>query len=225
MRDSAYSRNGKVTVLNLSHADERRTPRTDSFARRKPSTRRIQYGMVAVWVLLLLGCFYVHSFRAGLVEGELRRAFSLSAILGYGLYLLLGCFRGFTLIPAANLLLVGIFLIPPLPLFVLTVVGILVSSGCIYWFSESLGLDEYFERTQPSHFRKCKESLQKHELAIITTWSFCPFAPTDAVCYLCGVLKIDFFKTIVGILIGEGTICAVYIFVGQQALRWLHLRP
>jgi uncharacterized membrane protein YdjX (TVP38/TMEM64 family) len=185
---------------------------------------RIRYALVVSWIFLLATCAYVYFFHSGFVEGQLQSAISISAVLGYAVYLLFGCFRGFTLIPAAQLLFIGVLFIPPFPLFLLTIAGIMVSSATIYWFSEYLGVDEYFERTHASGFAKIKALLQKHELPIIIGWSFCPFAPTDAVCYLCGVLRVNFLKAMAGILIGEGAICAIYIFIGDQALRLLHFR-
>jgi uncharacterized membrane protein YdjX (TVP38/TMEM64 family) len=187
--------------------------------------QRIRLAMVVSWLVLLAGCLYVYAFRSGFVEGQVRNAISISVTLGYVVYLLFGCFRGFTLIPAAQLLFIGVLFFPPIPLFLLTIVGIMVSSATIYWFSEFLGVDEYFERTHAAGFARIKTLLQKHELPIIIGWSFCPFAPTDAVSYLCGVLKVSFLKLLAGVVIGEGAICALYIFLGGQVLRWLRLRP
>jgi uncharacterized membrane protein YdjX (TVP38/TMEM64 family) len=63
--------------------------------------------------------------------------------------------------------------------------------------------------------------LQRHELPVIIGWSFFPLAPTDLICYVCGGLRVNFPKFLLGVLIGEGTICAIYIFLGGEALRWL----
>ena len=67
--------------------------------------------------------------------------------------------------------------------------------------------------------------LQKHELPIIVGWSFFPLAPTDLICYVCGVLEINFPKFLLGVLLGEGAICAIYISAGASALRFLQLKP
>jgi hypothetical protein len=42
------------------------------------------------------------------LSGELRNAVSVSLIAGYFAYFLLGCIRGFTLIPSTNLVLLAI---------------------------------------------------------------------------------------------------------------------
>ena len=63
--------------------------------------------------------------------------------------------------------------------------------------------------------------MTRRELLIVTAWSFFPIAPTDMVCYVCGGLKVDIRKCLLGVVIGEGAICAIYIFLGAHALQWL----
>ncbi len=45
------------------------------------------------------------------------------------------------------------------------------------------------------------------------------FLPTDVLCYVCGSLKINFKKFLIGVVIGEGTVYAIYIFLGDYFLR------
>ena len=61
--------------------------------------------------------------------------------------------------------------------------------------------------------------LKRHPFRIIVGWSFFPLAPTDLICYLCGVLRVDFWKFLLGVVIGEGAICGIYIFTGSAILR------
>ncbi len=154
------------------------------------TTEDLDTHLIASWLAFLAACIYVYFSRAdwGPVQGELQRAVSASTLLGYAVYLLLGCVRGFTLIPSTNLVLLAVLLFPPVPLFFLTLLGILVSSASIYWFSEALHLDEYFERNHSTRLAKMKNVLERNEMAIIVGWSFFPLAPTDAICYLCGVM-------------------------------------
>jgi uncharacterized membrane protein YdjX (TVP38/TMEM64 family) len=44
------------------------------------------------------------------------------------------------------------------------------------------------------------------------------------ICYACGVLEVDFRKCVLGVGIGEGLICAIYIFLGDYALRSIGLK-
>ena len=42
--------------------------------------------------------------------------------------------------------------------------------------------------------------------------------PTDLICYVCGVMRISFRRFLFGVLVGEGAICALYIFAGSTLL-------
>jgi uncharacterized membrane protein YdjX (TVP38/TMEM64 family) len=183
--------------------------------------KRIRYFRLASWLLLLPVFLYIGFYRADALRDGVQNAMSASLVLGYAVYLLLGCVRGFTLIPSTNLVLLGIPFLPPLPLFVLTVIGILVSSVSIYYFSESLHLDEFFNEHHASRMGRLQQVLQRHPMPIIIGWSFFPLAPTDLICYVCGVLKVDVARFVAAVLIGEGSICAVYIFLGDRLLGLL----
>lgn len=185
---------------------------------------RSKFFRVALWFGLVGCAIYLYFFQRTLIQSQLQRAFYISLFLGGAIYLLAGCLRGFTLIPSTYLVLVGLPFFRPAPLFLLTIVGILVSSASIYLFSKSFHFEEYFEREHKYRVLAVKSILQKNELPVIVGWSFFPFAPTDLICYVCGVLEVDFWKFLFGILIGEGTICAIYIFFGDHILRFLHLR-
>lgn len=139
----------------------------------------------------------------------------------YVLYLLLGCVRAFTLVPATSLLVAGLLVLPPVPLFILTLVGIVVSSAAVYYFAGAMKLDQLFERRYPRQVAQLRDVLQRHELPVVIAWSFFPLAPTDLVCYVCGALRVDLKKCVFGVTVGEGTICAIYVFLGGQVLGWL----
>jgi polyvinyl alcohol dehydrogenase (cytochrome) len=146
-------------------------------------------------------------------------------LLAYAIYIVLGALRGFALIPVTNLVVLAIPIFPPLPLFVLTLVGILISSASIYAFAGSLRLGEYFERKHAEKSARVRAALGRNPTAIVTAWSFLPVVPTDLICYVCGVMKISFTRFMAGVLIGEGAICALYIFAGHELLdlgkRWV----
>ena len=54
---------------------------------------------------------------------------------------------------------------------------------------------------------------------MISTWGFLPFVPSDMIVYVCSVLRVSVWKTLFGISIGEGVICAIYIFGGAYSLN------
>ncbi len=139
----------------------------------------------------------------------------------YTAYLALGCLRGFTLIPVTYLVVAGMLVLPPFPLYLLTLVGIVVSSAAVYYFAESLQLGAFFERRYAPQVRELRAVLARRELPIVIAWSFFPMAPTDLICYVCGALRIDLKKCLLGVTLGEGTICAIYIVIGTGMLSWL----
>jgi uncharacterized membrane protein YdjX (TVP38/TMEM64 family) len=183
---------------------------------------RIRYFRLAGWLLFLMTFFYFYFFRSDFLTSELHGMMSASVVTGYIAYLLIGCVRGFTLIPSTSLVLLAIPIFPPLPLFVLTLAGILISSMSIYYFSESLHLNDVFERKHGQRVKRLKEILQRNSMIIIFTWSLFPLVPTDLICYVCGVLRIDFRKFIIAVLLGEGAICGFYIFLGSYVMKLLH---
>ena len=66
-----------------------------------------------------------------------------------------------------------------------------------------------------------ESSCCRRELPIVIGWSFFPLAQTDLICYVYGSLRIDVRKLLAGILLGEGIICALYIFLGRQLLSFV----
>jgi len=180
--------------------------------------------LIGIWVLVVCTALYLYFFKKSAVQGRLESVFALSLFIGYSAYLIMGCLRGLTLIPATYLVFAGIPFFSPIPLFILTLAGILVSSALIYFFAESLRVYEFFARKHEEKVARIRNLVEKHELPIVIGWSFFPFAPTDLICYVCGTMKVNFKKCMLGVLIGEGAICAIYIFLGDSILRLIHLK-
>jgi uncharacterized membrane protein YdjX (TVP38/TMEM64 family) len=177
--------------------------------------------VMVLWIGLLVSAFYLYAFHRDALQALLLRASESPPAWVYVVYLALGCIRGFTLIPATYLVVAGMLVLPPLPLFALTVTGIVVSSAAVYYFAEAMQFDRFFEQRYPSQVTKLRALIRRRELPIVIAWSFFPIAPTDLVCYVCGALRVDLSKCLLGVAVGEGAICAIYIFLGQGALAWL----
>lgn len=175
----------------------------------------------ALWLVFLSTALYFYFFHREELAQLLGRLAASPPIWAYAAYLGLGCVRGFTLVPVTYLVVAGMLVLPPLPLYVLTLAGIVVSSAAVYHFAEAMQFDRLFERCYPAQVARLRALLARRELPIVIIWSFFPLAPTDLVCYVCGALRIDLKKCLLGVAIGEGSICAVYIFLGGQALAWL----
>jgi uncharacterized membrane protein YdjX (TVP38/TMEM64 family) len=174
---------------------------------------------IGAWVLIAVVFAFFYSRYSGAWGQEINGLAQSSVLLAYAIYVALGVLRGFALIPVTNLVVLAIPIFPPLPLFALTLVGILVSSAGIYAFSGSLKLAEYFEKKHARHAERLRTALQRNPTAIVTAWSFLPIVPTDLICYVCGAMRVSFRRFMLGVLVGEGAICALYIFAGQQILR------
>jgi uncharacterized membrane protein YdjX (TVP38/TMEM64 family) len=182
-------------------------------------SKPVRYALLGLWLTIAVGALYLYFFQREAVQAELRDALSASFWIASIAYLVMGALRPFTLVPATFPLLVAMPFFDPWVLMALTVPCILISSSIFYWFAEVIHLDEMFERKYPKQIRKLKELLQKYQMPIIISWSFFLFLPTDLLCYVCGTLKINFKKFLLGIMIGEGTVYAIYIFLGDWILR------
>lgn len=182
---------------------------------------RLRSVLGTIWLVGMAVALYIVIFHHDVIVARLEAATAASFIAGGVVYLALGCLRGFTLIPATYLVVVGVIFFPPAPLFLLTLVGILVSSASVYYFSEALHLDELLTQKHAAHVGRLRHLLDRHGLPIIVAWSFFPLAPTDLICYLSGVLRIRIATVLLGVAIGEGAICAIYIFFGGRLLRLL----
>lgn len=173
------------------------------------------------WMVLLACALYLHFFYPGLVRGYLMALHGTSLVLAYAAMLALGVLRGFTLIPVTSLIVLGLLIFPPLPLFGVILLGILISSASVYYFFDFLNLTTLFETTYPTQVARVRSALKTHEMPIIIAWSAFPLLPTDLICYVCGTLEVDVKKMLLGVLIGEGAISAVYIFFGHSLLLYV----
>lgn len=180
--------------------------------------------LLTVWVFSVGLALWVFFFHRTTVQEELKDAMSTSMLAAGFLYLVLSSLRGFTLIPAAPLLVLGVAFFPPVPLFILTLAGILISSAIIYWFSGSLHLEEVFSKRYVHFLDRVNGLLKKRELPVITAWCLIPVTPADLMVYVCGVLRINFAKTMLGVAIGCGINCAAVVFLGDQFFRFFNLK-
>lgn len=180
--------------------------------------------LTAIWLVGAAAALYVYFFHREALEDLLSGAATSSLLAAGAVYLVFGCLRGFTLVPATSLVLLGIVFFEPWPLFLLTIVGILASSASVYYFAEALHLDEVLKRKHEKRMRQLHGLLERHGLPIVIAWSFFPLLPTDAVCYLAGVVRMRVSKMLLGVAIGEGAICAIYIFLGDVLLRRIGMR-
>ncbi len=176
-----------------------------------------------LWILFLVGCIaLVLIFPSHFTPqkiAEFVEQFKGTVLL---VYFLISLLRGLTLIPSTPFVLAGTILLPENPFLVLaiSILGIIFSSTMIYYFSDYLGFGIYLERKYPTKLETIKTHLQKPTgFFFVFLWSFFPALPTDAVCYVAGILRMNFKKYIAAITFGELIICSVYIFFYANVIK------
>jgi uncharacterized membrane protein YdjX (TVP38/TMEM64 family) len=182
-------------------------------------SKPVRYTLFSIWILIAAGALYLYFFQREAVRAEMQNALSASFWVAAISYLVIGSFRAFTLVPATFPLLIAMPFFDPWVLMALTVPCIAISSSICYLFAEALHMDELFERKYPAQIRKLRDLLQSYQLPIIIGWSFMLFLPTDLICYVCGSLKINFKKFLFGVVVGEGAVYAIYLYLGDWVLR------
>lgn len=115
-------------------------------------------------------------------------------IWGLIIYGMLFFFRGILLVPSTPLILVGMILFPDAPdtVFLISMIGILLSAYIIYQFSDILGLDEYFAKNVKN--ASIKKAIEKYGFYAVTFWSFFLVLPTDLICYIAGAVRMNIYK-------------------------------
>lgn len=175
--------------------------------------------VLCLWAIFLLLIAYEFFFyKAGLLQG-FQNFFIMYPFVGYGVYFFLVSLRGLTFIPLTTLLLVMVPFAHPRLLFILTLWGTLITSYMIYYFSEALGIEDYFQKKYPKTIKKLYHRFQTYELPVIVIRSLLPFTPTDLICYIAWTLRINIKKMLLGVLIGEAIICAVYIWGADKLMN------
>ncbi|MCQ1535792.1 TVP38/TMEM64 family protein [Methanosarcina sp. KYL-1] len=172
------------------------------------------------WLLLIMGGIATYLLFPEKINlsflGELSGEHHFAALT---IYFLILSARGLTMVPSTPLLLAGILLFDPTELFAVNMAGILSSSAIVYYFSKYLGFDIYFETKYGKYTHKIRKGLEDKELPIIVGWSFFPLVPTDLIVYVGSGLKINVFKCLLGVFIGEAVLNAFYIFSATMILK------
>ncbi len=166
-----------------------------------------------IWIAFLVVILILYYFNRDFFDiSFLKEYVSDHKALVLSLYLIILTFIGLTFIPSTPFAIAGVLLFPPLEAYIINLIGILTSSIVVYYFTQYLRLDVWLEAKYPLQIEKIKKALRKKELPIIAGWSFFPVVPTDLIIYVSSTLNIPFWKCAVGIIIGEGTLNAFYIF-------------
>ena len=172
---------------------------------------------LGVWLVGTIGLSILYATRQELINPinlvVLLRQAGTWVLLGY---VVVSISRPVTLVPSTVLIVVGTLLFPdrPVLVFVVSLLGVAVSSALIYYFFDILGLAAIFERRHPSQIRWLEDQLRQRGLWIVVGWSVFPFVPTDAICYVAGTVRMPIGKFLSGVAIGEIPIIAFYVAGG-----------
>ena len=178
------------------------------------------------WIIAVVGLGGVFIFMNSYFNPELISEF----ILRYTgqlwlIYVAISFIRGFFLVPSTPFVLLGVVLFPGQPIEVLAVSmsGVVFSATLLYFYSDSIGFSAYLEEKYPEKALWLKEKLGgKYQLAFIYAWSIFPPVPTDLICYVTGILKVNYWKMIAGVFLGELTLNTFYVFMGPKVIEWFY---
>ncbi|MFC1662363.1 VTT domain-containing protein [Gemmatimonadota bacterium] len=176
----------------------------------QPRFKRKTFVVWLVCVVVFLSLYYANRdwFTVDLLRGMVNE--NKAAVIA--VYLTTLSLLGLTFIPSTPFSIAGVFLFSPALAYFLNLVGILTSSTIVYHFAHFLGLHAAFEAKYPQQIKKTQTALSRKELPIIMGWSFFPAVPTDLIIYVASTLSIPLWKCLLGVLLGEGTLNAFYIF-------------
>ncbi len=177
-------------------------------------TKKIFLYLWAIFLICSVIYYLLHpdNFNAKHI-GEFIARFEGHLLLAY---LVISLLRGFTLLPSTPFVLAGVLLFPSNQIIVLMIsmVGILFSATALYYLSEWLEFDKYFEKVAPEKIRRLQNRINSPlGFIFVVVWSFFPLVPTDLICYLAGTVRMIFFKFILAVGLGELIICLFYIFI------------
>ncbi len=174
---------------------------------------KVRRKTLITWIAVVVATLILYYAKPDFFDISFLRAYVIDhKLVVLSLYLIILTFIGLTIIPSTPFAIAGVLLFPPFTAYIINLIGIFTSSVVVYYFTKYLRLDLWLESKYPAKIEKVKKALRKKELPIIAGWSFFPVVPTDLIIYVSSSLNIPFWKCAIGIIIGEGTLNAIYIF-------------
>lgn len=178
-----------------------------------------------LWAGLLLFClgyaiYNPHFFTAkGLHDFLQQFEHQMLAV-----YLFLSIVRGFALIPSTPFVVAGSLMFPAqlLMVVVISMAGIIFSAMLIYFFSHFMGFDQFFQRKFPKQIRAVNNRLNhRYGAFYVLGWAFFPLVPTDLICYVAGTIKMNIFRFLAAIFLGELVLVSIYVYGSNFLFSWL----
>ncbi len=141
-------------------------------------------------------------------------------------YIVLSLTRGLLMIPCTPFVLAGGISFPDMPVVVMLIsfAGIAAGAYLVYSFPSFGSYDEFLEERYPDKISWLKDKLHgPYAFWIIAGWSFFPLVPTDAICYVAGLVKITYKKLVTAVVIGEIPLVTIYVYLGTEIGEWLRI--
>ncbi|NRH21233.1 TVP38/TMEM64 family protein [Candidatus Gracilibacteria bacterium] len=182
--------------------------------------KKLRKSLFILWILSILGLgIWIHFHKELLDPNELLRFFQSFGSWALIAFILASFIRGLVLIPSLPLVFVGVLFFPhsPLLVFLISMLGIIFSGILIYRFSDFMGFDSLFENH--THSIKVKKAIETYGFYTVLLWSFAPIVPTDLICYVAGTVKMNFWKFILALSLGEGFIVGIIIYGGKEVMK------
>lgn len=177
-----------------------------------------------VWIFLVISIFAYYLYNPQVFHKE-NIAILIKQYHNSGLFvlLLLHIFRSFTMVPSTLLIFAGILIFPnDLEwLFSITMLGVAISSSLIYYFSDKLDFKVWLKKHKDVYNRIQGGLNSKFGALFIIAWVMFPAVPTDAIGYVSGAMRINYWKYIGALIIGQFILCFVYIYGGFYIMEKL----
>jgi uncharacterized membrane protein YdjX (TVP38/TMEM64 family) len=170
--------------------------------------------LIIITVGMLTYLFFPEVYSVSVLTGLVEKYEPVSIFI----YFLLLLIQGLIFIPLP-LVIVGVIIFDPVEIFTISMTSVLISALLIYYFSHYIGFDTYFETNYNKDIQKIKNSLKHRELPVIIILSLLPFTPTNLIMYIGSTLKINVFKCLFGVLIGEAVVNIFYILTIRMLLK------
>jgi len=181
--------------------------------------------LLVLWIGLLLFCLGYAIYNPGFFTAQGLQKF-LEQFGGQMLlvYLLLSLIRGLALVPSTPLIVAGslVFSDNLHLVLLISMLGVIFSATVVYFFSNFMGFDQFFQRRFPKQIQTVRNRLNhRYGFFYVLGWAFFPLVPTDIVCYVAGTIKMNFFKFLMALFVGEIILVAIYVYGSSYLFSWL----
>lgn len=167
------------------------------------------------WIVLIIGfILYNIIFPETFSRESIAAQIEACGIYGWAVFFLCHIIRGFVMLPSTALIFAGVFLFPNdlFLVLLLSVIGIVISSMIVYYFSDKLGFAKLFDKNKRTRDLVKEKLSGKYGPLFIIFWAFFPLVPTDLICYTAGAMKINPVVFAISIFIGELILCSIYVY-------------